>query len=178
VVGVPGSGSVLSESPAIEPTKHLLLSANEDQDFQIINFSTTAPGGFRYAQRSTVLAASELDGTAIDCTTDIALAADEFNNQVFVTDLTQATFTPGSGATFGTWNAPAQLQPTPGLLGITTTGLAVAPSGHVGIMQQEFGTDNFAAFSLPATSGTGNRPALQPRGLRTAPLAISASGGD
>jgi hypothetical protein len=155
VVGVPGSGSVLSESPAIEPTKHFLLSANEDQDFQIINFSTTAPGGFRYAQRSTVLAASELDGTAIDCTTDIALAADEFNNQVFVTDLTQATFTPGSGATFGTWNAPAQLQPTPGLLGITTTGLAVAPSGHVGIMQQEFGTNNFAAFSLPATSGTG-----------------------
>ena len=154
-----GSVSPVSESPAIEPAKHLLLSASELPDFQIINFSSTAPGGFRYAKRGTVLAGTELDGTAIDCTTDIALAPDEFNNQVFITDLTQATFTPGSGSTFGTWDAPAQVQKTPGLLGITTTGLAVAPSGHVGIMQEEFGGSNFAAFSLPATSGTGT-PAL------------------
>jgi len=159
VVTVPGPGSPLSESPALEPNKHLLLSANESQDFQIINFSTTSPGGFRYAKRSTVLSSTTLDGTAIDCTTDIALAADEFNNQVFITDLTQATFTPGSGTTFGTWDAPAQLQKTPGLLSITTTGLAVAPSGHVGIMQSEFGGNDFAAFSLPSTSGTGT-PAL------------------
>ena len=159
VVTVPGSvgGSLLSESPAIEPTKHLLLSANEDQDFQIINFS--GAGVFRYAQRATVLADTDLDGAAVDCTTDIALAADEFNNQVFITDLTQVTFTPGSGGSPGTWDGPAQLQKTPQLQGITTTGLAVAPSGHVGIMQEEFGGNNFAAFSLPATSGSGT-PAL------------------
>jgi len=159
VVTVPGTkgGSLLSESPAIEPSKHWLLSGNEDQDFQIINFS--GAGVFRYAKRATVLTGTDLDGAAIDCTTDIALSGDEFNNQVFITDLTQATFTPGSGGSPGTWDAPAQLQKTPGLLGITTTGVAVAPSGHVGIMQEEFGGNNFAAFSMPSTSGAGT-PAL------------------
>lgn len=159
VVGVPGTkgGSLLSESPAIEPTKHWLISPNEDQDFQIVDFS--GAGVFRYAQRATVLGSTDLDGGAIDCTTDIALSGDEFNNQVFVTDLSQAVFTPGSGGNPGTWDAPSQLQKTPGLQGITTTGLAIAPSGHVGIMQEEFGGNNFAAFSLPATSGTGT-PAL------------------
>lgn len=159
VAAVPGTtgGSLLSESPAIEPTKHWLISPNEDQDFQILNFS--GAGVFRYAQRATVLGGTDLDGGAIDCTTDIAVAGDEFNNRVFITDLSQATFTPGSGGSPGTWDAPAQLQNTPGLLGITTTGVAVAPSGHVGIMQEEFGGNNFAAFSLPATSGTGT-PAL------------------
>jgi hypothetical protein len=157
---VPGSTSGfsnLSESPAIEPTKHWLISPNEKQDFQIIDYS--GAGVFRYAQRSTVLSGTILDGGAIDCTTDIAVSGDEFNNRVFITDLSQAVFTPGSGGNPGTWDAPAQMQNTPGLLGITTTGVAIAPSGHVGIMQEEFGGSNFAGFSLPSTSGTGT-PAL------------------
>jgi hypothetical protein len=159
VASVPGTtgGSLLSESPAIEPTKHWIISPNENQDFQILNFS--GAGVFRYAKRSTLLSGTDLDGGAIDCTTDIAVSGDEFNNRVFITDLSQAVFTPGAGGNPGTWDAPAQMQNTPGLLGITTTGVAIAPSGHVGIMQEEFGGNNFAAFSLPATSGTGT-PAL------------------
>jgi hypothetical protein len=163
-VSVPGtpSDSILSESPAIEPTKHLLLSANEDSlgaDFQIINFSSGSPMGFRYADRAKVLGSQILDGAAIDCTTDIAVAGNE-GISLFITDLTQATFTPGAGSTFGTWTAPAQLQSLTGLLDITATGVAIAPSGHVGIMQNEFGTNFFAAFSLPSTSGSG-MPAVQ-----------------
>ena len=151
-VSLPGtpSDSILSESPAIEPAKHLLLSANEDSagaDFQIINFAGP-PMGFRYADRAKVLGTEILDGAAIDCTTDIAVAGNE-GISLFITDLAQATFTPGSGSTFGTWTAPAQLQSLTGLLSITATGVAIAPSGHVGIMQNEFGSNLFAAFSLP-----------------------------
>jgi len=162
-VSLPGtpSDSILSESPAIEPAKHLLLSANEDSagaDFQIINFAGP-PMGFRYADRAKVLGTEILDGAAIDCTTDIAVAGNE-GISLFITDLTQATFTPGSGSTFGSWTAPAQLQSLTGLLSITATGVAIAPSGHVGIMQNEFGSNLFAAFSLPPTSGSG-MPAVQ-----------------
>lgn len=159
VVTVPGtsSGSILSESPAIEPNKHWVLSGNEDSDFQIINFS--GAGVFRYADRAKVLGFEILDGSAIDCTTDIAVGGNE-GTSLFITDLSQAVFTPGSGGSPGTWTAPAQLQALPGLLSITTTGVAVAPSGHVGIMQSEFGGNDFAAFSLPSTSGSG-MPAVQ-----------------
>jgi len=46
------------------------------------------------------------------------------------------------------------------IAGLTSTGISVAPSGHVGLMQAEFGGTEFAGFSLPATSGSG-MPAVQ-----------------
>jgi hypothetical protein len=148
---------VLSESPAIEPNKHWILSATESNDYQIIQFDLASgvPQLFQYANRASVITAGELDGAAIDCTTDIAAASVEFTNDIFLADLKQAVFTPGSGGSPGTWTAPAQLQPLAGLVGITSTGLSIAPSGHVGIMQAEFGGNDFAVFSLPSTSGSG-----------------------
>lgn len=160
---VPGSGtypSGLSESPAIEPAKHWLLSGTEGPnssygDFQIINFGGSSPQVYRYANRSTVLSGEIMDGAAVDCSTDIAVGGNE-GSSLFVTDLSQAIFTPPSSGSFGTWNAPSQLQDLSDLYGgETTTGVSIAPSGHVGIMQEEFGGANFAAFSLPSTSGSG-----------------------
>jgi hypothetical protein len=158
-VGVPE----LSESPAIEPNKHWLLSATETGDYDIVQYGISSHPVFLYAGRNTVTADKELDGGAIDCTTDIAVASVEFSpdpeteGQMFISDLTQAKFTAGSP---GSWTAPAQVQTLIDVVGFTSTGITVAPGGHVGMMQAEFGGNEFAGFRLPATSGSGT-PAVQ-----------------
>jgi hypothetical protein len=162
IVQAPGNASsvgTISESPAIEPNRHWLLSATELNDYQIIDYSSGSPVVYRYADRSKIFTDDELDGSAIDCTTDIALASDEFTGNLFIADLKQAVFTPGSP---GSWTAPAQLQNMPELNfpSAGTTGLAIAPSGHVGILEDEFGGADFGAIRLPATSGSGT-PAVK-----------------
>ena len=152
-VGVPE----LSESPAIEPNKHWILSATENGDYDIVQYGTGVPAVFLYANRGTVTADAELDGGAVDCTTDIAVASDEGRDAMFITDLSQVKFTAGSP---GSWTAPAQVQTLVDIAGLTSTGISIAPSGHVGLMQAEFGGTEFAGFRLPSTSGTGT-PAVQ-----------------
>lgn len=158
-VGVPA----LSESPAIEPNKHWILSATETGDYDIVQYGVGTNPLFLYADRGTVLADKELDGAAVDCTTDIAVGSVEFSpdpeteGQMFLTDLTQAKFTAGSP---GSWTAPSQVQTLADVIGFTSTGITVAPAGHVGLMQAEFGGTEFAGFRLPATSGSG-KPAVQ-----------------
>jgi hypothetical protein len=149
----------LSESPAIEPNKHWILSGTEGGDYSIVNFSTGTAQVFQFADRASVISGAELDGAAVDCSTDIAVASVEFADQMFIADLTQATFTAGSP---GSWTAPgaAQVQTLVDTAGLTSTGISVAPAGHVGVMQAEFGGTLFAGFRLPATSGTG-MPAVQ-----------------
>ena len=53
-----------------------------------------------------VTGAPELIRRVEDCTTGIALATRQFTGDLFIADLTQATFTPG---TPGTWSAPSQI---------------------------------------------------------------------
>ncbi len=149
----------LSESPAVEPNKHWLLSGTEGADYSIVQYGTGVPNVFQFADRAAVIGGRELDGAAVDCTTDIAVGSVEFTNEMFIADLTQATFTAGSP---GSWAAPgaAQVQSLADITGITSTGITVAPSGHVGVMQAEFGGTEFAAFRLPSSSGSG-MPAVQ-----------------
>ena len=78
-------------------------------------------------------------------------------SQVFIADLTQATFTTG---TPGTWTAPSQLQIlTESALSFGASASAVAQGTHIGILTGEFGDTNVTAIQLPATSGTGT-PAI------------------
>ena len=95
------------------------------------------------------------DSAAEDCVTGIALASVEDTNEVFLADLTQAAFTPGSPT--GTWTAPSQLQSLTDftLLSEGVNGIAVAPSSHLGVVAGEFGGTQFAVIQLPATSGSG-----------------------
>jgi hypothetical protein len=77
---------------------------------------------------------------------------------VYVADLTQATFTPGTPA--GTWTAPSQVQTLDeSFLSEGANGIAVAQGTHVGIVSGEFGGDAITAIALPATSGSGT-PAI------------------
>lgn len=98
----------ISEDPLIDPIRNLLLSAAENNNYEIVNVATsTSPAFF---ENPGIASGGELDSSAEDCSTGIALAPAEFTDpsNVYIADLTQATFTAGSPA--GTWTAPSQVQ--------------------------------------------------------------------
>ena len=89
------AGTETSENISLDPVRHLVLSPNEEGNYQILRTSPGPPALFNN------LTGGDLDSAAEDCTTGIALASVEFTGEIFIADLTQATFTPGSPA--GTW---------------------------------------------------------------------------
>ena len=127
-----------------------MLSPNEGSLYQLVNISTPTAALF-----NNQLEDGELDSAGEDCTTGIALATDEFTGNLFIADLTQATFTPG---TPGTWtDAASQLVNFPEFdaFAAGTCGIAVAPGKHLGIVTGEFGGDLEGVIELPSTSGSG-----------------------
>lgn len=144
----------ISEDPLIDPIRNLLLSAAENNNYEIVNLATsTSPAFFEHATGSV----GELDSAGEDCTTGIALAPAEFSSpsSVFIADLTQAAFTSGSPA--GTWaDVGAQNQSlSESFLAAGASGIAVAQGTHVGIVSGEFGGNTLTAIALPAASGSG-----------------------
>jgi hypothetical protein len=142
----------VSEEVLIDPARNLILSPTETSNYELVNIaSTTAPAFFE----NTSITGQTFDSAAEDCSTGIALASDEFTDNLYLADLTQATFTPGSPS--GTWAAPQALDPFPEFagLGAGTTGISVAQGSHIGIVTGEFGGNLIGAIQLPATSGSG-----------------------
>jgi hypothetical protein len=143
-------GQQTSEDISIDPVRHLILSALENGNFQIIDTITNT-----VFNSATSFAPLELDSTAEDCTTGIAVAPGEFSSSIVLADLSQATYTPG---TPGTWSAPAMAQDFPDFLSFTfagISGIAVAPGSHLAGVTDEFGGPAFGVVQLPATSGAG-----------------------
>jgi hypothetical protein len=144
------AGTRTSEDASIDPIRHLILSPNEDSIYQIVNTSTSTAALF-----NNDLSAGELDSAGEDCTTGIALSTIEFTGNLYIADLTQAVFTPG---TPGTWTDTAsQVQTFPEFAGFSagTNGIAVAPGTHLGVVVGEFGGDLEGVIQLPSTSGSG-----------------------
>jgi hypothetical protein len=107
---------------------------------------------------NTLFGPREFDSAALDCTTGIALASIEFTNQLFIADLNQAPFASGSPGTWGSAQTQ-QIQTFPEFddLAAGTSGIAVAPGSHIGLVAGEFGgTSAFGAIQLPLTSGPGS----------------------
>jgi RHS repeat-associated protein/uncharacterized repeat protein (TIGR01451 family) len=160
---VPTSGVRISEDIAVDPTRNLILSASEDGVFEIFKSGSGQTQLFDRVIGSINPTQFQMDSTAIDCSTGIAMGSIEFPFDNFgnlkgsfvLADLTQATFVPG---TPGTWSAPVQAQGIPELA--RKVGFAIAPGSHLGIATDEFGDTTFGAFRLPATSGSGV-PAVQ-----------------
>jgi hypothetical protein len=159
---IPGHPQI-SEDPVIDSVHHLILSAAEDNNYELINVSTTtAPGFFEHQVQSVP---GELDSSAEDCSTGIMLAPVEASSsQIEIADISnpgsppQAVFTPGSP---GTWTAPEQIQTLTGSnLTSGPSGAAVAEGTHTGVVSGEFGGDSLTALALPTTSGTGATPAI------------------
>jgi hypothetical protein len=163
------SGTGISEDIAVDPIRHLILSPNE-------GFTTsTSVGTYEIVQTkpSTKIfenqivpiptptpigappVSNDLDSAGEDCTTGIALSTDEGTGNLFIADLTQATFTAGTPT--GTWSAPSQFQHFMEFEGLSagTSGIAVAPGTHLAIVTGEFGGNLEGVIQLPATSGTG-----------------------
>jgi choice-of-anchor A domain-containing protein len=149
------SGDV-SEEVLIDPTRNLLLSPSEDNDYEIVNIASTSAPAFYENPLSNP--GGEFDSAAEDCSTGIALASDELTSNLFIADLTQASFTPGSPA--GTWTSAEALDNFPEFAPFATTasgttGISVAQGTHIGIVTSEFGGNWISAIRLPATSGSG-----------------------
>lgn len=146
----------ISEDIALDPSRHLLLSPNESSNYELVNIATsTSPQFFEHDNSSSTTLAGTYDSAAEDCSTGVALASDEFSGSLYLADLNQATFTPGSPA--GTWAAPEQLQEFPEFdaLSAGTSAVAVAGDSHIAVVNGEFGGSLFGAVKLPTTAGTG-----------------------
>ncbi len=140
----------VSEDVLWDQTRNFILAPNEESNYDIyqVGASTTT----EYANSTAFVGTGDSAGE--DCTTGIALSTLEGSDQLYIVDLTQATFTVGPPAT---WTAPGQTVTFPEFAGFSagTDGIAVAGNSHLGIVSGEFGGNQFGAFQLPATSGTG-----------------------
>jgi len=156
------TGGQVSEDPLIDPVHHLIVSAAEDNNYELADVSaSTSPKFFEHAV-SGISSGGELDSSAEDCSTGIIFAPAEFSSpsQVEIADITgpPAVFTPG---TPGSWSAPEQVQTLTGSnLSAGPSGSAVAQGTHTGVVAGEFGGDGLTALALPTTSGTGAVPAV------------------
>jgi hypothetical protein len=145
----------ISEDISIDSGRNLILSPNEAGYYDLLKIGA---GNTLTEYSSYISPDGEPDSAAEDCTTGIALASDEFANDIYITDLTQATFTAGSP---GTWTAPGQFfnlddGGTYAGFAAGTCGISTAPgTGHLAVVTGEFGGNAYAALQLPATSGSG-----------------------
>ncbi len=140
----------VSEDVLIDPIRNLLLSPNENGVYEIINVANSASPQFFEN-----VVGGVLDSAGEECTTGISVAPEEFSgpSAVFISDLSQATFTAGSP---GTWTAPSQHQLlSESFLSAGASGIAVAQDTHTGVITGEFGGNALTAIALPATSGSG-----------------------
>jgi hypothetical protein len=152
------SSGKVSENPLVDPTRELILSPTEENFYEIVNTAKKGEPAFFKNGPITAAAGGKLDSAGADCSTGIALSTIEFKNSLYLTDLTQAKFTPGTPS--GTWTAPEQVQPLEETtLSAGSTGVAVAQGTHTGTVTGEFGGNEITAFALPETSGSGT-PAL------------------
>jgi hypothetical protein len=156
-----GFYKTISEDPLIDPIRNLLLSAAENNNYEIVDVSNSSTPAF-YEQNITG-GFGEMDSSGEDCSTGIVLAPFEFSapSQVFIADISNPTFAPFVAGSPGTWTAPEQVQSLSGsFLSAGASGLAVAQGTHTGIVSGEFGGDAITAIALPATSGAGAVPAI------------------
>jgi hypothetical protein len=141
-----GAGTTTSENTLFDPQLDLLLSPNEAGDYVL--YDTKASAVMHYAVPGL---GGEPDSAAEDCSTGIALASVEFTGQIVLVDLTQRT------ASSTTWSAPTNVQLLPEFAAFSagTSGIAMAPGSHVGVVAGEFGGSGFGAIRLPSVSGSG-----------------------
>ena len=148
-----------TEDMVVDAIRGFVLSPNEGPfngavpgDYQLVD--TTNGSVFDFNPSLSTYTSGFFDAAAEDCSTGIALASMEFSNQLFLVDLSQATF---SGTT---WSAPFTFQTAPeiafGTASAPTGGpIAIAPNSHLGVTTNEFGGNGIGVFQLPSQSGTG-----------------------
>jgi hypothetical protein len=165
-----------SEGMAFDPGRNLILSASYGTNLQGGVYDLLQVGSDASLTEYGNYIGGQPDSSAEDCSIGIALSSDEYTDSIYITDLSQAAFTPSATAgTAGTWTAPGQLIDlgdagygnligSGGAVGVYgaagTAGIVAAPgTNHLAVLTGEFGGDAYSALLLPSTSGSGT-PAL------------------
>jgi len=141
----------VSENISIDSTRGLILSPAENGTYDLLKIGS---GNALTEYGNYIAPPGEPDSAAEDCTTGIALAALEFSDSIYITDLSQAAYTPGSP---GTWTAPGQIiSLNDGNYSAGTSGISSAPgTSHLAVVTGEYGGSSYSALLLPSTSGKG-----------------------
>jgi hypothetical protein len=142
----------VSEDVLWDQGRNLVLSPGEQGVYDIYNTSN----GVEYGN----IVGGELDSAAEECSTGIALASNEGSSDLFIADLTQATFTAGAPGTWTTTAEQFQNFPEFGNFSAGTSGISIAQGSHLGIVTGEFGGNWMGVIQLPATSGSGTPSVL------------------
>jgi hypothetical protein len=148
----------VSEDVVWDQGRNLVLSPGEGGVYDL--FKTSGSGG---EFGNPISSDGELDSAAEDCTTGIALSTVEQYGgtpELYIGDLTQATFVPGSPGTWTTAGQQVQSFPEFSSFAYPTAGIAVTPGTHLGVVTGEFCGNAFAAIQLPSTSGSGTPSVL------------------
>jgi hypothetical protein len=150
------SGGRISEDALIDPIRNLLLSAAENNNYELVDVAPS-PSASPFFERA-ISNPGEADSSGEDCSTGIALAPYEFTgpSDLFVADLTSAVYTPGSPGSWTSLSAVNSLSES--FLAAGASGIAVAQGTHTGIVSGEFGGNAITAIALPPTSGVVTLP--------------------
>ena len=161
----------VSENISVDPTRSLILSANENGNYVLDQIQSDGTLKEFASSWSTGI---EKDSSAEDCSTGIGLAPGEFTNTVALVNLNAGAISFGSN-TYSAPHANATLSTVYGF-SAGLSGSAVAQgSGHLAVVTGEFGGNTFAVLQLPSTPGT-ETPALVDYAVAEIP-ANSACGG-
>lgn len=144
---------VISTGALVDPYRNRILSPTEGGLSEIIDVTPGTSPAFFERQTGGVESAGE------DCATQIVLPGPldglgppEPANS-FMTDLTQATFTPGSP---GSWTAPLAYYTLSDSGDAKWGSVAVAQGTHTAVFAGDAdGSNHFVAVALPPTSGSG-----------------------
>jgi hypothetical protein len=141
----------VSENIAVDPTRSLIFSPNENSIYDVFQIATN--GSLSEFEGPSV--GGEGDSATEDCVTGLALSSVEFTNNVFIEDITQAAFTPGTPGSYTAPNSTLTMVTDWGF-SAGTSGISIAPgSSHLAVVTGEFGGNTFAILQLPSTSGSG-----------------------
>jgi len=144
---ISADGYLTSEQILIDGARNLLLSASVLNGYQLVDAASSSV--FRLSPTSVLNGPGVMDAGAEDCETGIALASMRGSSQVFLADLTQASF---DGSLLST---STNLQTVPELASFArTSGIAVAPgTSHLGAVAGRSNSVGLVAFRLPASAG-------------------------
>ena len=134
----------ISENSGVDPTRNLILSAEESpSNYQLVRL---LPPPVSFFQNSLTL--GEPDSSAEDCAAGIALAPDEDSSptQIYTADINNPVYMAS-----GHWTAPQKVASLDGSTLNVPGPIAVAQGTHIGILGEEFSSGNtITAFQLNA----------------------------
>jgi hypothetical protein len=160
----------VSENISVDPTRSLILSAGEGQNFDLLQIQT---GGSLKEFAATFLSGVEDDSSAEDCSTGVGIASGEFTNSVQLVNLNNISF---GATTYTAPNALATLSTSLYSFSAGLSGSAVAQgSGHLAVVTGEFGGNTFGVLQLPASPGAGV-PALVDYAIAQIPPSAACGG--